>query len=152
MGLKMRTSSSYRKSTEQKEEGKIMTVEEAVNKAVEGGYHINGSDGMDTDYEGATNDYSAWTRKDNESSFMIPMEQTFLDQHFWQALGRALVWSDGCNLFITCVWGDTECQRCRGSYWMYQWHHFIQVIAHGNTPDAFFAQLPSSQIPRKQSA
>ena len=42
-----------------------MTVQEVIDKAVEGGYHIYGSDGMDTAYEGATNDYSAWTRKDN---------------------------------------------------------------------------------------
>jgi hypothetical protein len=33
-----------------------MTIQEAMNKAVEGGYHLYGSDGMDTDYEGATND------------------------------------------------------------------------------------------------
>jgi hypothetical protein len=28
---------------------------------------------------------------------------------------------------------------------MYQWHCFIQAIADGNTPEAFFAQLPSAQ-------
>src|SRR5437764_5850172 len=69
-----------------------MTIQEAMDKAVEGGYHLYGSDGMDTDYEGATNDYSAWTRKDNASSFIVPTEETFLDPHFWQALGRALGW------------------------------------------------------------
>jgi hypothetical protein len=42
-----------------------MMIQEAIDKANEGGYHIYGSDGMDTDYEGATHDYSAWTRKDN---------------------------------------------------------------------------------------
>jgi hypothetical protein len=57
-----------------------MTIPEALDKAHEGGYHIYGSDGMDTDYEGATNDYSAWTRKDNESSFIVPTEKTFLDR------------------------------------------------------------------------
>ena len=36
-----------------------MMIHEAIDKAHEGGYHIYGSDGMDTDYEGATNDYSA---------------------------------------------------------------------------------------------
>src|SRR5712691_9216132 len=95
---------------------KYMTVQEALNKATEGGYHSCGSDGMDTDYEGATNDYSAWTRKDNESSFLVPTEETFLDPQFWQALGRALGWSAGCDLAITCVHGDEECRRCRGSY------------------------------------
>ena len=122
-----------------------MTVQEALNKATEGGYHIYGSDGMDTDYEGATNDYSAWTRKDNASSFLVPTEETFLDPQFWQALGRALGWSEVCDLALIGVPGEEEGQHCRGSYWMYQWHCFIQALADGNTPEAFFAHLPSSQ-------
>jgi hypothetical protein len=122
-----------------------MMIHEAIDKATEGGYHIYGSDGMDTDYEGATNDYSAWTRKDNSSSFLVPTEETFLDPKFWQALGRALGWSEGCDLAIRCAHGHEECQRCRGYYWMYQWHCFIQALADGNTPEAFFAHLTSSQ-------
>ena len=122
-----------------------MTVQEAMNKAVEGGYHVYGSDGMDTDYEGATNDYSAWTRKDNDSSFLVPTEETFLDPQFWQALGRALGWSEACDLAISCRHGEEECQSCRGYYWMYQWHCFIQALANDNPPEAFFAQLTSSQ-------
>src|SRR4029453_6753152 len=152
MGIKMRTASSYRRYTEQKEKGKTMMIQEAIDKAKEGGYHIYGSDGMDTDYEGATTDYSAWTRKDNASSFLVPTEETFLDPRFWQALGRALGWSEVCDLTIICVHGEEECSRCRGYYWMYQWHCFIQAIADGNTPGAFFARLTSSQTPRKQSA
>jgi hypothetical protein len=70
-----------------------MTVQEILNNATEGGYHIYGSDGMDTYYEGANSEYSVWTRKDNESSFLVPTEETFLDPHFWQALGRTLGWS-----------------------------------------------------------
>jgi hypothetical protein len=122
-----------------------MTIQEAMNKAVEGGYHIHGSDGTETDYEGTNGAFSLWTRTDNASSFMIPMEETYLDPRFWQALGRALGWSEVCDLAITCVHGEEECQRCRGYYWMYQWHCFIQAIADGRTPAAFFAQLPSSQ-------
>ena len=121
-----------------------MTIQEAINTAVEGGYHLYGSDGMDTTYAGATNDYSAWTRKDNESSFLVPTEETFLDPHFWQALGRALGWSEVCDLALIYVPGEEEGQRCRGYYWMYQWHCFIQAIANGNTPEAFFERLTSS--------
>jgi len=129
-----------------------MMIQEAINKANEGGYHIHGSDGMETSYEGATNDYSAWTRKDNASSFMVPTEETFLDPQFWQALGRALGWSEACDLSITCVHGHEERCSYRGYYWMYQWHRFIQVLAHGTPPEAFFARLASSQTPRKQRA
>jgi hypothetical protein len=129
-----------------------MTVQEALNTATEGGYHIHGSDGMETYYEGAHSDFSLWTRKDNESSFLVPVEETFLDPRFWQALGRALGWHASCDLSISCVHGEEECHRGRGSYWMFQWHCFIQALADGHTPEAFFARLPSSQPPRKQSA
>jgi len=122
-----------------------MTIQEALNKAVEGGYHIYGSDGMDTYYEGANSEYALWTRKDNESSFMVPVEETFLDPRFWQALGRTLEWSEMCDLAITCVHSEEECQSFRGYYWVYQWHRFIQALADGNTPEVFFAHLPSSQ-------
>jgi hypothetical protein len=47
-----------------------MTIEEAMTLAMDGGYHIHGSDGVETSYSGASSDYSAWTRKDNQSSFI----------------------------------------------------------------------------------
>jgi len=122
-----------------------MTIEEAMNKAVEGGYHIYGSDGMDTEYEGANSEYSVWTRKDNESSFIVLTEKTFLDPQFWQALGHVLGWHEACDLALTCVHGHEACRQCHGYDWMCQWHCFIQALADGNTPEAFFAQLPSSQ-------
>jgi hypothetical protein len=97
-----------------------MMIQEAIDKANEGGYHIYSSDGMDTSYIGANDEYSAWTRTDNDSSFMVPVEETFLDPRFWQALGRALGWSEVCDLTIICVHGEEEWRRYRVSYWMYQ--------------------------------
>jgi hypothetical protein len=123
-----------------------MTIQEAVNKAVEGGYHMHGTDGIATVYTGANSQYSAWTRTDNHSSFLIPVEETFLDPAFWRALGRAFGWEEACDLVITCAHGHEECCRCHGYYWMYQWHCFIQHIAHGQTPDAFFASLPHPDV------
>jgi hypothetical protein len=121
-----------------------MTIAEVLQKATEGGYHIYGSDGMETSYAGANSEFSAWTRTDNDSSFMVPVEETFLDPRFWQALGRTLGWSAVCDLVIFCVHGEEECQSCRGYYWMYQWHCFIQALAHDNPPEAFFERLTSS--------
>ena len=122
-----------------------MTIKDALKKATEGGYHIHGSDGTETFYDGANSDFSAWTRTDNGSTFMVAMEETFLDPRFWQALGRTLDWSEVCDLFIICVHGEEEYSRYRGYYWMYQWHCFIQAVADGHTPDTFFAQLPASR-------
>jgi hypothetical protein len=117
-----------------------MTITEALDNAVRGGYHIHGSDGIDTSYAGANSAFTAWTRKDNASTFMIAVEETFLDPHFWQALGRALGWRETCTLSIACANGHEECR-----HWMYQWHCFTQALADGNPPEAFFARLPSSQ-------
>ena len=117
-------------------------IQEAVNTAVEGGYHLYGSDGMATVYAGANSEYSAWTRTDNHSSFMVSVHETFLDPAFWRALGRALGWEEACDLVMTCVHGHAECRRCYSYYWMYQWHCFIQHLAHGHPPDTFFASLP----------
>jgi len=118
-----------------------MTLAEVLKKATEGGYHIHGSDGTATFYDGANSDFSAWTRTDNGSTFMVAMEETWLDPRFWQALGRTLDWSEACDLVLICVHGEEECSQCRGYYWMYQWHCFIQALADGHTPEAFFARL-----------
>ena len=107
---------------------------------------------MATTYVGASRKFSAWTRHDNDSSFLVPVEETFLDPRFWQALGRALGWQDACDLSLSCEQGHAECRRCHGAYWMYQWYCFIQAIAEGETPQGFFAQLPASPTPRKHSA
>ena len=127
-----------------------MTIQEAMNKAVEGGYHIDGSDGMETSYIGANDEYSAWTRTDNESSFLVPVEETLLDPRFWQALGRTLGWDKGCDITMNCVHGHEECCSDHGYYWMYQWHRFIQVLAHGNPLEAFFHTLPLPQTTESQ--
>jgi len=102
---------------------------------------------MATTYEGASRKFTAWTRHDNDSSFLVPVEETFLDPRFWQALGRALGWQETCELALSCVYGHEECRRYHGAYWMYQWHCFIQAIADGQTPEVFFANLPTSPSP-----
>jgi hypothetical protein len=105
-----------------------MTIQEAINKANEGGYHIQSSDGMATYYSGANSEFSVWTRQDNASSFLVPVEETFLDPAFWQALGRAL---------------DTDGIAPDGN-WKHLWHQFIEHLSHGGTPPAFFQPLASA--------
>jgi hypothetical protein len=82
------------------------------------GIPMQGSDGGEIAFSGANNAYSAWTRTDTQSSFLIPVQETLLDPAFWRALGRALGWDVSCDLVITCVHGDEECQRCHGYYWI----------------------------------
>jgi hypothetical protein len=129
-----------------------MTIKEAIEKAVKGGYHLDGSDGMGIYDEGAHRDFSAGTRTENASTCMVAVKATLLDPQFWQALGKALEWNAVSNLASICVHGEEECQTCRSSYWRYQWHCFLQALVDGHTPEAFFARLASSQLPRKQRA
>src|SRR5215831_13168100 len=100
---------------------------------------------MDTEYEGANSEYSVWTRKDNESSFIVLTEKTFLDPQFWQALGCVLGWHEACDLSITCGHGHEACRQSHDSSWMFQWHCFIQALTNEHTPNTFFAHLTGSQ-------
>ena len=120
-----------------------MTIQEALNKAVEGGYHIYGSDGMDTYYEGANSEYSVWTRKDNDSSFIVPVAETFLDPHFWLALGCGLGWDQAVRTVPTVENGTPALVTRAGQPWLSHWHCFIDYLAEGKPPEAFFATLTS---------
>ena len=122
-----------------------MTIEQALTIATKGGYHIRGSDGIDTSYEGASNEYSAWTRNDNHSTFMVTVEETFLDPIFWQALGHALGWDHKLMTVHAMENGRPTMVTKAQQHWLAHWHRFIDHLAAGKTPEAFFATLTSSQ-------
>ena len=122
-----------------------MTIQDAVTKATEGGYHIHAADGMETDYVGANSEYSVWTRKDNASSFIVPVAETFMDPHFWLALGRGLGWEQAVRTLHAVENGRPTVVTRGGQHWLSHWHRFIDHLAEGNTPDAFFATLPFPQ-------
>jgi hypothetical protein len=127
-----------------------MTIQEAVTKATEGGYHIHAADGMETDYVGANSEYSVWTRKDNASSFIVPVAETFMDPHFWLALGRGLGWEQAVRTVHAVENGRPTIVTRAGQHWLSHWHHFIDHLAEGKTPEAFFDTLTSHQIRESQ--
>ena len=53
-----------------------MTIQEAMHTALAGGYHMQGVDGGEIAFSGAHNAYSAWTRTETQSSFLIPVQET----------------------------------------------------------------------------
>jgi hypothetical protein len=63
-----------------------MTIRQAISQAVRKGYHVQHLDGVETYYHRANAEYSVWTRRDNGSSIMMPVAETFLDPAFWAAL------------------------------------------------------------------
>ena len=116
-----------------------------MTTATQGGYHITGADGMDTDYVDANSEYSVWTRKDTHSSFIVPVADTFLDAHFWRALGCALGWEHAVRTVRTMDNGRPTMVTRAGQQWLSHWHRFIDHLAAGNPPDTFFATLPFPQ-------
>jgi hypothetical protein len=124
-----------------------MTIADALQQAIKGGYHIKGTDGMDPVYAGANSEYSVWTRKDNESSFVIPVADTFLDPHFWYALGRGLGWDQAVRAVRVMDNGRDMLVTRTGYHWVSYWHHFIDSLIEGKTAEDFFASVP---YPRDQ--
>ena len=61
-----------------------MTIAEVLKKAREGGYHSNGSDGIDTDDAGANHECSTWTRRENNATYVAGMQAPWLDPQFWR--------------------------------------------------------------------
>jgi hypothetical protein len=90
-----------------------MTIQEALSKAVEGGYQPNSQHrelGMRAGVLGL------------HTFSTIHVDECFLDPNFWRALGRTLGWQ-------------------HERVWRGQWQRFIDHLAHGNTPESFFAHL-----------
>lgn len=127
-----------------------MTIEDVINKAITGGYHVYPPDGEETYYDGSNNTWSVWTRKDNHSSFVVLVHETLMDRAFWQALGRVLGWqqiclSCGCE---TLPNARGQCDSCLDTVrevpqrfqeaWLYHWHRLIDHLAIGNTIHSFF--------------
>jgi hypothetical protein len=127
-----------------------MTIQEAVTKATAGGYHLHAADGMDTEYVDANSEYSVWTRKDNGSSFIVPVAETFLDPHFWRALGCALEWDQAVRTVHAVENGRPTLVTQAGQHWLSHWHRFIDHLAEGKSPEAFFHTLPLPQTTESQ--
>jgi hypothetical protein len=76
-----------------------MTIQEAIEKAIEGGYP-----------------------KGRVADLAVPVQaQCFLETSFWESLGRTLGW-EGDFEYIT-LRGD-EPHKVRQPMWLYYWHRF----------------------------
>ena len=127
-----------------------MTIEEAITLAMYEGYHIHGSDGVETSYSGASSDYSARTRKDNGSSFMVAVEETFLDPNFWSALGRALGHGDETEQGKLLLYSPTGSALAKKIGWgEYTMVRFVDHLTTGKSPASFFKSLFSPKMDQR---
>lgn len=106
-----------------------MKVEEAIWKAIEGGF--------DQKYA----HYAQWEHQ----------VETLLDPSFWQLLGKVLGWKT--DQFWDEVGARSFCRRCGINehfdddepecipQWKWNWHRFIDHLAAGKTTEEFFEGL-----------
>jgi|KBSSwiStaDraftv2_1062776.scaffolds.fasta_scaffold386640_2 hypothetical protein len=90
-----------------------MTIQEAMAKAIEGGYP---------------------QQRVADLSLHV-QEQCFLESTFWEALVRALG-IEGDFEFIHLDRGEPR--TLRQPMWLYYWHRFNSHLVAGNTPASFF--------------
>jgi hypothetical protein len=93
-----------------------MTIQEAINKAIEGGYP------------------KQWV----EDLAVHVQAQCFLETTFWEALVRALGVEDDFE-YIHLDRGEPRTMR--QPRWLYYWHRFHSLLVAGNTPESVFANL-----------
>ena len=94
-----------------------MTIQEAINKAIEGGYFP----------------------QERLAALSVPMQaHGFLETAFWEALVPVLG-VEGDFEYIQLNRGKPR--KIRQPMWLYYWHRFHSHLVAGHTPESFFATL-----------
>ncbi len=112
-----------------------MTIQQAVEKAIEGGYgngyfkEVSSFDGhyvvfLTTDWGGET----------------MTLSEFLLDKNAWQSLGKAMGWENESECPLACCGGICPIDI---PMWQSQWHLFIDKLANGGTAEQFFNQKMS---------
>jgi len=101
-----------------------MTIEQALKKAIEGGYEVScGQRDIITGHD-------PQFRQDN-------LNITFFDPLFWQALFKDSYFGK-LKVFIN-VWHKKEPRSM--ATWQYQWHRLIDTLSKGKSAEDFFEDL-----------
>ena len=124
-----------------------MTIQQAVEKAIEGGYmkakdyfgyipsvvkevHYNKPEKLHQGhnfFERTSGSFHFGSAK--KYSFSISVNEIFLEPLFWQSLGKAMGWRQDED-----QWGErAEC--------VIHWHRFIDHLAEGKDAESFFEGL-----------
>lgn len=137
-----------------------MTIQQAIEKAIEGGWLKGSKLRSISEYDGSYLPQVAFfTLKSDETStekWHRDVLALFSDPLFWQSLGKAMGWEE-----YACEWcGGTEekpsmegdvslCKSCGTTLeevelyktWRVKWHRFIDKLADGGTAEQFFDEL-----------
>jgi hypothetical protein len=74
----------------------------------------------------------------SSSSTTFSYDEFFLDPLFWQSLGQGLGWEETVEV-ETPDFPLTP--ALKATQWKVHWHHFIDAVAEGRTPESFFREL-----------
>ena len=95
-----------------------MTIQEAIKKAIEGGWN-------------------KWAKSQLPKPMgigTVRYGEIFMDKDFWSCLGRAMGWRQ--NNTMSCPSGCIQ-----GEPWVFKWHSFIDHLASGKSAEEFFGEL-----------
>ena len=95
-----------------------MTIQQAIEKAIEGGYEIQ----IDA----------------NKPINCRVIAHLVFDPLFWQSLGKALGWGDESECPLACCGGICPINI---PMWQSQWHRFISHLSGGGTIGSFFENI-----------
>lgn len=115
-----------------------MKIEEAIKKAIEGGWEYGR--GEITSLPGFGD--------------LFVNEKMVIDPQFWKALGKAMGWGNSkphiwfesrksgrmCQSCGLATETKKECNRMTND-WLYQWHKFIDHLAEGKSIETYFETL-----------
>lgn len=142
-----------------------MEINEAIQKAIEGGYKIGGHP---LRWNEKTKSWWYYWMSEDENGDEIELENpacldhpdglypALLDSSFWEALENSLGWDCDCKLgsretkdlnqYGNPVW--EFCKKCcpdgihyEPKNYIYHWHRFIDYLAEGKSVDEFFKDL-----------
>lgn len=128
-----------------------MTIQQAIEKAIEGGYmkakdyfgyipsvvkevHYNKPEKLHQGhnfFERTSGSFHFGSAK--KYSFSISVNEIFLDPLFWKSLGKAMEWEN--NVYVEGK-GIRDVKE-----WKQQWHRFIDHLAEGKDAESFFESL-----------
>lgn len=118
-----------------------MTIQQAIEKAVEGGYH-RGQIGTSPIVE-INCDFAITETKGERNHYGLAW--VWLDPLFWQSIGKAMGWS---KELVCARCGLHGCDNCYfenrwviQQEWLYQWHRFVDALAEGKSAEDFFKEL-----------
>lgn len=106
-----------------------MTIQQAIEKAIEGGYNPSFTGDL------------FWYIGYDSGKYRV-----FLDPLFWQSLGKAMGWHE-CRFIqcdewgATCTCGRNENQGEAKSQWINEWHRFIDHLAEGKDAESYFREI-----------